>query len=567
MWMVLLTFIGTLKFATTSGDLTVRIVPDSLAPTVVHSKTVQNEDLELVVGGVESLQLRSVSGNVEIENTRTQAPFPQAIEVKTISGDIWFQNLLPCDVKVKTISGDVRIRGFVTGVGQEGSLHVQTVSGDVRVELPPFPVNISSVSGDIRLEIPDEAIQSPVTDTLSSFSGEITVRWDDEEIEVEADTVLTLGQRTLVVQTQSVGWKKEKEAEAQSIPNLFLFQPHPMQSAWGDVGKIPGFAVDYNRVDGVKLITHFFHFDYSKSRDNRGVFSEGDVTLSWAFGRQPAGVSSPWHRLGASAEFKIGGFVGPSKGQGVWASIVGEYWNSETSTHDLWRVPDDENTLAAFFFKRDFYDYFLMDGIGVGIRLGVKRLWTFHMGYRKYELSSLPVTQRFSVFHRQDPFRENPTVGVPATQGWELLGAWQTDHLEGGYRVYWGLDTFQIRYAVAYSRVQLDTDVGNVRSRWVLGWTNAPFPFNFRLGGAGTLPAFPDRSISTTRYVLWNTDYLLSGGVLTGILFWDFARVDGPQYLADMGIGVAINGLSLRVAKRLTEEGPPVIYLRFKERF
>ncbi len=567
MWTWVFLVVGTLKFSTTSGDLTVRIVPDSLVPQNVVSKSVFSKDLVVTVGGEEALRLETVSGNIEVENLRNQPPFPPDLYAKTVSGDLKFDSVFPSRIQIETVSGDVEIFGS-RGDG-EGTLRVQTISGDIEIELPPFPVRLRTYSGALCVHIPEKSLAAHVTDTLTTFSGDLSVSWDDEKIEPEGDTVLIVGSRTLVITSSSWKWKQEQEGatKRQQDPNLYLFQPHPVESPWGDVGKIPGFALDYNRVDGFKLITHAFHFDMSQSQDERGVFTRADLMVSWSFGRQLEGVRSPWHRMGMSGAFELGGFLGPDKKEGIWASFLAEYWNSETSTHDYWRVPDDENTLAAFFFKRDFYDYFLMDGYGVGARFGLKRTLQFQVGYRSYTFRSLPVTQRFSVFHNNDPFRENPSVEIAQTQGVEILGAWHFPALEGGFRAYLSQDTLNVRYAMAYLRLQYDTELGNLRSRVVWGRTNAPAPFAFALGGVGTLPAFPDRSISTDHFLLWNSDYLFPGGLWSAILFWDVLRVPGLRLYADAGVGLAINGLSLRIARKLAEDGSPVIYLRFKERF
>ncbi|MBL7074588.1 BamA/TamA family outer membrane protein [candidate division KSB1 bacterium] len=90
----------------------------------------------------------------------------------------------------------------------------------------------------------------------------------------------------------------------------------------------------------------------------------------------------------------------------------------ETATPDEWIIPADENSLAAFFLKEDFHDFYRREGVSVSLSQRLFGRLKLGAQYRQDEHDSLRKNTNWSLFGGHKVFRENfSTVGDSITEG------------------------------------------------------------------------------------------------------------------------------------------------------
>lgn len=77
---------------------------------------------------------------------------------------------------------------------------------------------------------------------------------------------------------------------------------------------------------------------------------------------------------------------------------------------ERWTLRDTETSLAAFFLRRDFRDYFGRRGGGVSVTLDDGAGVSLALGYRAERWSALPARDPFSLFRDGEPWRPNPQL-------------------------------------------------------------------------------------------------------------------------------------------------------------
>ncbi len=107
----------------------------------------------------ESLEIKSVSGDVEVEESlkfedltisSTSGDIKMAdveaknIKIESISGDIKLQHLIDEDLRLKTVSGDIRVESA------KGKIEAKTTSGTIEIKELEGNVELTSVSGDVK---------------------------------------------------------------------------------------------------------------------------------------------------------------------------------------------------------------------------------------------------------------------------------------------------------------------------------------------------------------------------------------------------------------------------------
>jgi DUF4097 and DUF4098 domain-containing protein YvlB len=114
-------------------------------------------DYDVEVPAHASLEISSVSGNVEVSNCGGDA------RLRSVSGDIQADGV-GGKAQAESVSGNVSVRAV------DGEAHGKTVSGDVWMELSGGPVTAESVSGDLRVAQP---ANGGFDVDASTFSGRI----------------------------------------------------------------------------------------------------------------------------------------------------------------------------------------------------------------------------------------------------------------------------------------------------------------------------------------------------------------------------------------------------------
>ncbi|HEX2721434.1 MAG TPA: BamA/TamA family outer membrane protein [Gemmatimonadaceae bacterium] len=266
----------------------------------------------------------------------------------------------------------------------------------------------------------------------------------------------------------------------------------------------------YNRVEGLPIL---FGPTY------KGRLGRGDLTLS-ALGILRTAHGLHWdaenigHKL--SADWRMGG----RRGVGFGAQSFDVVEKIEP-----WQLSEPDGALAAFFGKRDYFDYFGRHGARGYLSAFRGEMASISVGYGRERWSSRRARDVFTLFRDDDSWRVNPRVNdglahvvdfnadidtrnnaVDPWAGWLISAKYE-----------YGAGTFRVgdtRIAATedgerkleYGRVFLDLRRYNrispkrqLNARLVLGgWVHGdPLPFErrFSVGGPGTLPGFDFRRV------------------------------------------------------------------------
>lgn len=210
---------------------------------------------------------------------------------------------------------------------------------------------------------------------------------------------------------------------------------------------------------------------------------------------------------------------------------IGGAYRYNTETNDRWKTSWLENSLAAFFFNHDFFDYYQVQG---GHVYAVQRLTPFSqlsIGYRVEDHTSMPRATSWSLF-RKGHFAPNPEIQVGRMQ--TVLIALEGGHVRslhylprgGAFRLEAeigegvGGDFSFNRYIFdgrQYIRTSRHSSLG-LRLRGGYATSGVPIQKLFTLGGVGSLRAYPQNGIPGSRMLLGNIEYIYED--LSQLLGW-----------------------------------------------
>ncbi len=355
----------------------------------------------------------------------------------------------------------------------------------------------------------------------------------------------------------------------------------------------------FNRVEGFSL--------GAGSRKN--LYWDGSMALS-LYGQ--VGYAFKAHRwramLGATRQFPI---------RDLQLLEIGAEIYTLTDTKDDWVIGRAENDLAAFFVHQDFRDYYNREGYSIyaGHYInGSAGSAHLRLQYLNEAHSSMENRTDWALFVRDKSFRENPAVqdgqlralrlGLNAgtaerhsrrNSGWSILATaeFSTSGLRSEYEYN--------QYIADIRRYQPVSKYDNLNLRLRIGSAEGELPIQrvFDLGGLGTLPGFPYKTLSGNRIFLLNTEYVLSGSALNQLAFFPsglFNRlslllfmdtgwtgeVDPSSGLAEgfgglsvanlktsLGVGIGSDNGSWRLgfAWRTDKADPAVVFLRIARPF
>lgn len=156
-----------LNIVTTSGDITVAL---NEYQNMAHMELRSTSGDVDVTAWADRAVLSSTSGDVGVEGRITE------LQVNTISGDIDV-NADAERVTFKAISGDVEL---AFGSDELRDISGSTISGDIDVDLPMgvghIAMTTSSRTGDITTRYSTNGFGPTVNGSISSMSGDITIR-------------------------------------------------------------------------------------------------------------------------------------------------------------------------------------------------------------------------------------------------------------------------------------------------------------------------------------------------------------------------------------------------------
>jgi outer membrane protein assembly factor BamA len=242
-----------------------------------------------------------------------------------------------------------------------------------------------------------------------------------------------------------------------------------------------GPSVRYNRVEGLYL-------GMKLNKDGGRMWYPSKLTI---FGF--------WGYAFSAKEFQYQ--AGLEKGffEEYRLAFGGEY-HRRITTPDLWIMPEDENSLAAFLIKEDFHDYYFTEGGSGWISQNITSALQLSAAYQVDKTDSLKRRASWSLFGGKKKFRENPAMD--AGQFKSLVGRIVIDTRNSVKRTTRG---WYIQLEVEHADNHLyDRFLADLRRYQPLGYDEGldfrirmgtsygvlPWQKGFHLGGVSTLRGF-----------------------------------------------------------------------------
>lgn len=272
-----------------------------------------------------------------------------------------------------TVEQDEFIRGDV--VTLRGTVHVQgEVDGDVvavfgNVELDSTAYvdgDVVSVGGKIYRSkgayVDGDLVQTSITG----------VKVDD------GDQHVSVGLSGI-----SVGPKKGDEWDQK--------RERTKRRRWGYDIDDDNFMFRYNRVEGLFLGLRLGHDGW---KNNRNAWFDLYGHAGYGFSRKRG-----CYQIGLERSFF-----------GKYGPILGVEAHDIVDTQDEWIIPTFENSLAAFFLREDFQDYYRREGYSVYLYHDISEYLAFTGEFRKDNHYDLERKTNWSIFGGDKKFRENPLI-------------------------------------------------------------------------------------------------------------------------------------------------------------
>ncbi|NEU31524.1 DUF4097 domain-containing protein [bacterium LRH843] len=122
------------------------------------------------------LDVKAVSGNIDLIEWHS----PSIVKAKTISGDIWAEDVSARNALMETTSGDIEITHLVAE-----QTELKSTSGDILIDTMTGEITCHNVSGDIRIGFEQEN----QTTSLKTISGDIDVSVPTGNADVQVKTL------------------------------------------------------------------------------------------------------------------------------------------------------------------------------------------------------------------------------------------------------------------------------------------------------------------------------------------------------------------------------------------
>ena len=210
---------------------------------------------------------------------------------------------------------------------------------------------------------------------------------------------------------------------------------------------------------------------------------------------------------------------------------VGVEGHSLTDTKDQWIVGEGENSLAAFFLRSDYRDYFSRQGFSAWMGIYGRSRNTdmqLRVSYLSDQYGSLDRNTGWSLFGTERTFRENPPVAEGMMRSFLTSFEIHEEHQQTYYTAGWNAalavevsrpalssDFSFMRYLAEATRYQPlgGYETFNIRVRAGSGTGDLPPQKGFELGGISTLPAYSYKDIAGNRILLLNAEYIINGAL------------------------------------------------------
>jgi hypothetical protein len=265
-------------------------------------------------------------------------------------------------------------------------------------------------------------------------------------------------------------------------------------------------ALRYNRVDGFVLGLRRRPLPWD-SYEHARPYGQ----LGYAF------HSKRW-QVELGAEVRIGQRYGEEK----FDLKFGGSYRRLTTTNDVWKTSWLENSLAAFFFNYDFFDYFETEGWGLHVAAKFSEFVQATVGFRSDKYRTLEQVTSWSLFGGSS-FRFNPPIDEGRMQS--IVFTFEGGRLSGYHTLPKGF-VFRMETEIGkglggdfafnrfigdvrgYVRSSSKTSVG-LRLRGGGTGSDAPAQKLFTLGGIGSVRGYPQNAFVGTRMLLGNAELII----------------------------------------------------------
>ena len=265
-------------------------------------------------------------------------------------------------------------------------------------------------------------------------------------------------------------------------------------------------AIRYNRVEGFVL---GLGVDPLRWTDRGRLRPFGQAGYAFAL--------DEW-RYEAGGELRLDG----ARRADFGLKVGGSYYHN-TFSRDTWKTSWLENSLAAFFFEYDFFDYYDVEGWQLYAVQRLTPLVQLGVGYRQDDYRSLEKQTGWSVFEGEG-FAFNPAIDegrmqsvVITAEGGRVRnlrelprGAAFRTELEIGEGLGGDFDfTRFVGDARVYLPVAHFSSLALRLRGGVLDGGAVPVQKAFTLGGVGSVRAYPQNAFLGTRMLLGNAEYIV----------------------------------------------------------
>jgi outer membrane protein assembly factor BamA len=236
---------------------------------------------------------------------------------------------------------------------------------------------------------------------------------------------------------------------------------------------------------------------------------------------------------------------------------LGAEYHDRVDTEDRWRIPDWENSLAAFFLKEDFQDFYLREGWSGYINQSIGRWLSLELSYHQDEIDSLKRTTHWALFGKGKRFRENPPIYAHnirslkaqlildtrndrkrTTRGWliQVVGEHSSRKLGSEFTFDHLLVDLRRYQSIGFSEgIDIRLRLGTARGE-------LPWHKSFHLGGLSTLRGFPYKALPNgpmnpggNRMILAQVEYRLGTQDLPDVIDLGILELFNLIVFADFG--------------------------------
>lgn len=358
---------------------------------------------------------------------------------------------------------------------------VLILDGDLKID-GEVDGDVLAIFGDIDL-----GSSAYVKGDVISVNGKV---WSDDDSDVRGDIVVT----NIPIDDQDEGVTIKKREKRN------YHKKSAKKESWPDDSNEVVYA-DYNRVDGLTLGMQFPQRGWWANKDHHfAMLGKGGYSFASKRWQYQLGLER-W----TSGDFRF--------------SIGGNIYDM-TDTQDRWLICDNENSLAAFFIKEDFRDYYNREGFSLYAGQNFGKRIKITGSYQDDNFRNIGKQTNWALFGGKKDFRQNP-LALP----FEYMQA----------------NGFDAPLNIKSVSAKLTLDTRNNRNRPSKGWFINAF--------AELANEQFDNAYSFERYIIDVAHYFplswdehitmhLRGGTSTGIL--------PPMYWFDLGGISSLRGMRFK---------------------